>query len=132
MARPPHRPTRIGRRQVETLATCGVPETDIARTVGIDPKTLRKHYRHELDIGHILANVQVAAALWRKATGDGHRAVTAAIFWLKTRAGWRERSPDAETSLPVVVRRIISDPEGPATSLTCADIGGTMSAGDIR
>ena len=73
MARPPHQPTGIGRRQVETLAAHGVPETDIARTVGIDPKTLRKHYRRELDIGHALANVQVAAALWRKATGEATR-----------------------------------------------------------
>ena len=27
---------------------------------------------------------------YRKATGEGREAVTAAIFWLKTRAGWRE------------------------------------------
>jgi hypothetical protein len=27
---------------------------------------------------------------YRKATGDGREAVTAAIFWLKTRAGWKE------------------------------------------
>jgi hypothetical protein len=27
---------------------------------------------------------------YRKATGDGREAVTAAIFWLKTRAGWKD------------------------------------------
>ena len=33
------------------MAAYGVPEADIARVIGIDPKTLRKHYRGELDIG---------------------------------------------------------------------------------
>ena len=28
--------------------------------------------------------------LFRKATGDGREAVIAAIFWLKTRARWKE------------------------------------------
>ena len=32
----------------------------------------------------------MAENLYRKATGEGREAVTAAIFWLKTRAGWQE------------------------------------------
>ncbi len=32
----------------------------------------------------------MAENLYRKATGEGREAVTAAIFWLKTRAGWKE------------------------------------------
>ena len=32
----------------------------------------------------------VAGNLFRIATSEGAGAVTAAIFWLKTRAGWRE------------------------------------------
>ena len=42
-------------------------------SIGIDPKTLRKHYRQELDHGHIKANAKVAENLYRKATGDGPR-----------------------------------------------------------
>ena len=72
------------------MAGFGVPESDIAGVIGIDPKTLRKHYRGELDHGHVKANVRVAENLYRKATGDGREAVIAAIFWLKTRARWRE------------------------------------------
>ena len=34
----------------------------------------------------------MAENLYRKATGEGREAVIAAIFWLKTRAGWRETS----------------------------------------
>ena len=57
---------------------------------GIDPKTLRRHYREELSQGHTKANAKVAENLFRKATGDGSESVTAAIFWLKTRARWKE------------------------------------------
>jgi hypothetical protein len=32
----------------------------------------------------------VAESLYRKATSEGPQSVTAAIFWLKTRAGWKE------------------------------------------
>ena len=90
MSRPPHQPDAGYRKQVEAMAGYGVPELDIARVVGIDPKTLRKHYRQELDGGHIKANAKVAENLFRKATGEGRESVIAAIFWLKTRAGWRE------------------------------------------
>ena len=74
------------------MAGYGVPESDIARVIDVDPKTLRKHYRDELDTGHIKANSRVAESLYRKATGEGPQSVTAAIFWLKTRASWKESS----------------------------------------
>jgi hypothetical protein len=80
------------RRQVEAMAAFGVPELNIARVVGIDAKTLRKHYREELDTGQTKATAKVAESLFRKATSEGPQSVTAAIFWLKTRGGWRETS----------------------------------------
>ncbi len=86
MARPAHQPLPALRRQVEAMAGYGVPETDIARVIGIDPKTLRKHYRDELDTGHVKANAKVAENLYRKATGEGREAVVAAIFWLMSTA----------------------------------------------
>ena len=36
--------------------------------VGVDPKTLRKHYRDELDLGETKANAQVAGFLFNSAT----------------------------------------------------------------
>ena len=72
------------------MAGFGVPETDIAMLIEIDPKTLRKCYRSELNQGHVKANVKVAENLFRKATGEGRESVVAAIFWLKTRARWKE------------------------------------------
>ena len=90
MARPQHKPDAAIRKQVEAMAGYGVPETDIAGVIGIDPKTLRRHYRTELKFGHVKANAKVAENLYRKATSDGPQSVTAAIFWLKTRARWKE------------------------------------------
>ena len=85
-----HQPDPTSRRQVEAMAAYGVPEADVATVLGIDPKTLRKHYRQELTTGAIKATTKVAESLYRKALGDGSQSVTAAIFWLKTRAHWKE------------------------------------------
>jgi hypothetical protein len=88
--RPPHEPTPQLRSQVESMCGFGIPADDIARSIGIGPDTLRKYYREELDNGTTKANTAVAQSLYKKALGDGTSAVTAAIFWLKTRAGWKE------------------------------------------
>jgi hypothetical protein len=87
MGRRSHKPDPSQRRQVEAMAAYGIPEPDIARVTGVDPKTLRKHYREELDLGEAKANAQVAGFLFSAAKNGN---VTAQIFWLKTRAKWRE------------------------------------------
>ena len=116
MARRGHMPDPVNRRQVEALAGYGVPEAEIAALVGIDPKTLRKHYRHELDHGHTKANAKVAENLFRKATGDGRESVIAAIFWLKARARWKETSVHEHAGVPdspitQVTRIILTAPD---------------------
>ena len=92
MGRPAHAPDRSIAGRSRPWRGTASPETDIARVLGIDPKTLRKYYREELDTGHVKANAKVAESLFRKATSDHRQSVTAAIFWLKTRAGWKETS----------------------------------------
>jgi hypothetical protein len=96
-----HKPTAVQRKLVEEMAAYGIPEEAIARVVAIDPKTLRQHYRDELDLGHVNANTKVARNLFTMATGTGREAVTAAIFWLKTRAGWSEYSPTLPKPVPL-------------------------------
>lgn len=91
--RPSHKPTAEQREQVEAMAGFGIPHDDIARVIGIESPTLRKHYRDELDQGQTKANTKVARNLFTIATGTGREAVTAAIFWLKVRAGWSEYTP---------------------------------------
>jgi hypothetical protein len=87
MGRRAHKPDPAQRRQVEAMAAYGIPEYDIARVLAVDPKTLRKHYREELDLGETKANAQVAGYLFNSAKNGN---VTAQIFWLKTRAKWSE------------------------------------------
>ncbi|MBC7939898.1 MAG: hypothetical protein H7Z19_09080, partial [Chitinophagaceae bacterium] len=66
-----------------------MPHTDIATMLDIDPKTLRKHFHSELARGSIEATAKVGQSLFRMAT-EGNN-VAAAIFWMKARAGWREK-----------------------------------------
>lgn len=77
---------------VEALASYGIPHIEIGKVIGVDPKTLRKHYDPELETAQTKANAMVAQSLFAKATSKGITgpSVTAAIFWLKVRAGWKE------------------------------------------
>ncbi|HYF08417.1 MAG TPA: hypothetical protein VD970_12410, partial [Acetobacteraceae bacterium] len=84
-----YQPTADQRRTVRAMAGFGVPQADIATFLKIDPKTLRKHYRDELDQGVTEANAKVAQSLFNMATKQNN--VAAAIFWMKARAGWSER-----------------------------------------
>ena len=76
---------------VRAMAAYGVPQKEIAASVGISAPTLRLYYGHELATGGTEANAKVAESLYRKALGSTPQSVTAAIFWLKCRAGWRDR-----------------------------------------
>lgn len=89
--RPAHEPTEKERKMVESMSAYGIPQQDIAAVLGINRSTLLNHYREELDTARSKANAKVAEMLYRQATDiDNPRSVTAAIFWLKTRAGWKE------------------------------------------
>jgi hypothetical protein len=93
MPRPQLKPTDEQRRLVKSLAAMGTPHEDIARKIGVrSPKTLRKHYREELDTGGIDANYKVAQALFKMATSGEHPVVS--IFWAKTRNRFQERNPE--------------------------------------
>ena len=74
---------------VQVLSGIGVPQDQIALIVGIDPKTLRKSYRDDLDRGMAEATVKVGQTLFSMATRGDNTAAT--IFWMKARAGWREK-----------------------------------------
>lgn len=104
---PGHTPTDILRAKVSALVGFGAPQDYIAREIGVSEPTLRAHYRDELDHGMAKANSAVAQALYKKATGDGPQAVTAAIFWAKTRMGWKETTTHELTGKddgPVVIK----------------------------
>lgn len=99
MARPQFQPTDEDRALVEQLAAFGIPVTSMTLFVkdkagkSISERTLRKHFAKELDLGEMKANVKVAQTLFKKAiSGD----TTSMIFWLKTRARWKESPQQVE------------------------------------
>lgn len=81
-----HIPTDEIRQKVFEFVSFGVSEEEIARFFKIDPKTLRKYYREELDNAVLAANSKVANRLYNKAVNMDD--TSAMIFWLKTRARW--------------------------------------------
>jgi DNA-binding Lrp family transcriptional regulator len=96
MARKAFVVTEATREKVRYLAGVGVPQDDIAKIVGCAPKTLRKRLRDELDRGVAEANATVSGYLFAAAKAGN---IAAIIFWLKSRANWRERrSPDEAIS----------------------------------
>ena len=72
------------------LAGWSVPNERIANVLGIDAKTLRKHYREGLDVGYARLEAQLAHNLLRIAQGHDRQALIATIFALKARFGWVE------------------------------------------
>ena len=87
--RPPHLPNGDTRNKVYTLSTVGTRHEDIASVLSISHDTLVKYYKEELDKGRIEANASVAETLFKQAK-EGN--TTAMIFWLKSRAKWKETS----------------------------------------
>lgn len=101
MSRRPHEPTKESRQLVQLHATIGTPQKVIADILDIDDKTLTKYYRAELDQAMARANASVGGALFNKATkGD----TAAMIFWMKTRAGWREKLEVEQTNFNVNIK----------------------------
>ena len=90
--RPFHMPTDKTRAEVKAMASFGQPQEDMADYIGVSIPTLRKHYADDLQFGAMRANMAVAGKLHSAATSKEHTSptVTAAIWWSKTRMGWKE------------------------------------------
>lgn len=82
-----HEPTKATRDTVTMHTAVGTNHDIIAGILGITKPTLHKYYRKELDEGMARANAAVGSALFNKAKGGDTASM---IFWMKTRAGWRE------------------------------------------
>ena len=85
-----HIPTEQQRKMVQSMVGFGITLEQIGKIIGCERDTLMRHYRDELDTGVARANSLVAQNLFSIATSKGQGSVAAAIFWMKTRARWRE------------------------------------------
>ncbi|HEY8360862.1 MAG TPA: hypothetical protein VIL30_25670 [Ramlibacter sp.] len=80
---------------VEMMAGWSIPEERVAKVLGIDPKTLRKHFSEELEVGHAKLEAQLAQNLLRIAQGHDRQSLIATIFALKSRFDRVEQLPPA-------------------------------------
>jgi AcrR family transcriptional regulator len=98
--RPAFHPTDRHRGQVDAMTRYGIPVAEIARVLGITKPTLFKHFRDELDVGMTKANAQVGEFIFstivgmpipgRPAVTDGRARAALAMFWAKSKMGWKE------------------------------------------
>lgn len=100
-----HEPTPQSRAEVGALTSFGNTQEQIAAYLKICVDTLVKHYKHELATAKISANAAVANKLFRKATEEND--ITAQIFWLKTRAKWREKDPDETKKFESLIEKLV-------------------------
>lgn len=132
--RPVFVPTKEQALKVQIMAGCGAPHEMIADQIvnpatqaPVDEKTLRKVFRAELDGGKAVANGLVAQSLFKKATGNGPQSVTAAIFWLKAQAGWKDRMHvQLEGNMGIVAGKLPKDLTDEELALALAEHGITL------
>lgn len=86
--------------EVQRYKAVGVSNEQIASALGISHETLVKNYGPELELGLSKANAAMAGALYRNGMAGN---IAAQIFWLKTKAGWR----DMENLTPQVPIKIV-------------------------
>jgi hypothetical protein len=101
-----HVPTDITRKQAQQAAGYGLHQDQIGSLLGIDDKTLRKHYRAELDLGRAKAHLAVASTLYDKAlTGD-----TGAMVWYtKCQMRWSPPPAIVEISGLISISAALAD-----------------------
>lgn len=104
MSKPLHKPTDKTRAEIVALRSYGVPIKEVAAYIGIDDKTLYKYYKDELENSAIKANANVGKFLYQAASGQAlttgasySDCVRAAMFWAKTRMGWKETNVQEHT-----------------------------------
>jgi hypothetical protein len=90
-------PTAKEREQVSMMVALGIPQTAVCAIMGVTDKTLNRVCRYEITTGRAKANITIGEKLFQVAKRGN---VAAMIFWLKTRAGWRE-TITIEQSKPV-------------------------------
>ena len=84
--------------KVEGLSAAGFNQKAIADYLQIDVKTLRKHYRDELDVAMMDRTIKVAERLYEMALDPHNKNPAPLIFWLKcqSRGGWIESGESLE------------------------------------
>lgn len=105
-----HVPTEQTRNQVMILVGNGVTVEIIGRMLGIDKRTVQKHYREELRIGREYGIAGATTKLWHLVQAGNIHAIK---FWLANRAGWKteHQKVESETQHTVNAQVVITLPD---------------------
>ena len=95
MSRTPFKATPQLQKKIYSMAAVGVPQEVIAAIIGCSPKTLRKHFRNELDRGSAEDTAVIANTLFSMVRAGN---VHALIFWNKCHGRAVSKEPDGEQS----------------------------------
>ena len=99
MTLPAHAPTDVLRAIVSRSSGLGLPHESIGHLIGVDDKTLRKHYREALDAGKASAHAAVASTLYDKAVAGDNACL---IFYAKTQLRWSEPAREVVVSGSII------------------------------
>lgn len=83
------------RKQVRTLAECGLTTVQISKVVQLPERLLRAKFADELERGAAAGVLAMSRVLFDAALAGDTRCL---IFWLKRYAGWRDRGPVVEVA----------------------------------
>lgn len=100
----PHEPTTATRSVVSMGKALNLTHEQIAERLDISVDTLERHYPHEIAHGANDINMRVANNLLSIAlqTQDRKAALTASIFWLKSKGGFNDRAAETKDETAVI------------------------------
>jgi hypothetical protein len=122
-----HFPTPQSRTKVIGLACNAIRQDRIAKHLGINPKTLRKHYHEELTFGMEAIGAQAAGHLIRLMKGNGSAAFSAVKYFLSCRCHWLEK-PAVAADLKLPELRTITDAQAALSLLIAGTARGAILA----
>lgn len=89
--RPSFEVTEANKKIVKTMSGFGLPQAQIAASLGISIDTLFKYFEEELKAGNAEINLKVSKRLYDIALDVNNKgSLSACMFIAKTRLGWKE------------------------------------------
>lgn len=88
--RPPYQANEQTKAQIGLMAAAGLTRHAIYTMLGIDKKTFTKYHEEDYQMGLDRMVSSVAARIYRKAISNDSDALSAGMFLLKMRAGWKD------------------------------------------
>lgn len=101
VGRPDFEPTDDQKKDVLKYAKTGVPHETISKILGINPRTLTRHFENELELGKAECTATYIGTLYELANKE--KIPSAVFFYLKTKEGYRETDRPQGEEKPITL-----------------------------